>query len=62
MEREDKAKICKTLGTRMDCITVLTTVTDGETKIVKFTWMRNCDTYIAILQADKIPQIYRAIS
>ena len=59
---EWKKKIAKNLGTRTDKINVTSVVTDnGGASVVKFTWARNCDTYISIVSALGAMQLYRQV-
>ena len=59
---EWKKKIAKNLGTRTDKINVLSVVTDnGGASVVKFSWLRNGDAYIAIVSALGAMQLYRQV-
>ena len=59
---EIKKKIVKKLGTRSDMVNVLSVVTDESgASLVKFTWARNCDTYLACISALGSMQLYRQV-
>ncbi len=59
---EIKKKIAKTLCTRSDKINLTSVVTDEDgASIVKFTWARNCDTYLACISSLGGMQIYRQV-
>lgn len=59
---EIKKKIAKTLCTRSDKINLTSVVTDEDgASIVKFTWVRNCDTYLALISSLGNMQIYRQV-
>ncbi len=59
---EIKKKIAKTLCTRSDKINLTSIVTEEDgASIVKFTWARNCDTYLALISSLGNMQIYRQV-
>ena len=59
---EIKKKIAKTWCTRSDKINLTSIVTDEDgASIVKFTFARNCDTYLALISSLGSMQIYRQV-
>ena len=61
-KRELQKKIAKTLSTRTDKINVLSVITDKDgASLVKFTWYRNCDTYLVVVSALGAMQLYREV-
>lgn len=61
-KREIKKKIVKKLGTRSDMVNVLSVVTDESgASLVKFTWARNCDEYLACISALGSMKLYRQV-
>ena len=61
-KREIKKKIVKKLGTRSDMVNVLSVVTDASgASLVKFTWARNCDEYLACISALGSMELYRQV-
>ena len=60
--KELQNQIAKTLGTRTNRINVTSVITDDNgASLVKFTWIRNCDTYLAVVARQGKIQIYREI-
>ena len=60
--QEVKKQLAKTLGTRTDKIKVLSVITDDNgANLVKFLWMRNCDTYLAVISPLGNIQLYREV-
>ena len=61
-KKELQRQIAKTLGTRINRINVTNVITDDNgASLVKFTWIRNCDTYLAVVAGQGKIQIYREI-
>ena len=61
-KREITTKIVKKLGTRSDMVNVLSVVTDESgASLVKFTFARNCDEYLACISALGSMELYRQV-
>ena len=61
-ERELQKKISKILFTRASYINITSIITDDNgASLVKFTWIRNCNAYLAVVSELGSIQLYREV-
>lgn len=61
-ERKLQKKISKILFTRASYINITSIITDDNgASLVKFTWIRNCNDYLAVVSELGSIQLYREV-